>query len=115
MNHENTHELLDRFFGAYFHQDWSIEADSPEAVVDRYITDTRTLGDKHILALAIAIRDYAARFTTDLELEDRLFRDFDCNYGPSLDNRSAKEWMASVAKQLLDSRGLTIDDPKQQP
>jgi hypothetical protein len=32
------HELLRQFFAGFFHQDWRVEADTPEQVVTHYVT-----------------------------------------------------------------------------
>jgi hypothetical protein len=109
MHDRNTQKLLTQFFGGYFHQDCFGDAVSSEAVVAAYIADTKTLGDDQFLGLVKAILDYAARFVTDRELEEGLFREPGCYYCPSGTGDSAKQWLASVAKQLLDSRGLALD------
>ena len=109
MNKNNTHELLLQFFGGHFHQDCLLDADSPEAIVAEYIEDTKTYSNEQILILSKAICEYAGRFETDRELENGLYHECGCFYMPSGEGRSAKEWLASLVKQLLDSRGLTLE------
>lgn len=39
MNDGSISADLHRFFAAYFHQDWDLEADDWEGIVDTYATD----------------------------------------------------------------------------
>ncbi|CAN5525331.1 hypothetical protein BH09ACT7_BH09ACT7_56360 [soil metagenome] len=41
MNDSSISKDLRRFFGAYFHQDWDVEADDWEGIVDGYANDFR--------------------------------------------------------------------------
>lgn len=50
MNGQPTY-ALEQFFGAYFHQDWPLEADDWQGIVDQYsASPTRTAQQLHVLA-----------------------------------------------------------------
>lgn len=100
MNNQNDLPLLRNFFGAYFHEDWPCEANTPNDVIALYINSG--VDEAQIRALAAAINQYNQRFTSETLLEEKLFSELGCYYCPSLDGQSAKEWMGNVAKRLID-------------
>jgi len=89
--------LLSEFFGAYFHQDWMLDSDDPDTIIAGYL---RTVSEQVRRRVAAAIREYAARYCDDKELEERLFSDLGCEYLPSADGQSARSWLAHVVGQL---------------
>jgi hypothetical protein len=91
-------ELLAQFFGGYFHEDWSLDAKSPNEVVDAYRRDSNA---ERRLELSKAIQEYSERFANGGELSDRLFHDLGCYYDPTADGVSARDWLQSVSSQLL--------------
>ena len=98
MNKESQQLILSSFFSAYFHEDWHCEVESAEAVIDEYVK-TATPGD--VLSLSQAMQDYSQAFTSDSELEKKLFADLGCYYCPSAQGLSAKSWLENTANQLL--------------
>lgn len=97
MNNEKKQSMLRTFFGAYFHEDWVCEAESPEAVVAEY---SRAATLEEIRALAQAILEYTNNFASDKELEENLFSNLGCYYQPSTVGVSAKAWLEGMASQL---------------
>ena len=96
----NNTDLLRGFFGAYFHQDWELDAANTQEVVAQYV-EVSTPEERRVLSQAIL--EYCNRFTDDRELEEALYRELYCEYPPSADGLTAKGWLESVAAQFLKS------------
>jgi hypothetical protein len=90
-------DLLKNFFGAYFHEDWVCEADTADAVVDKYAKET---SPEKLRALSEIILDYLKEILSDAELEERLFTDLGCYYLPSAQGLSVREWLKSIASRF---------------
>jgi hypothetical protein len=103
-------EMLLQFFAGYFHQDWDLDAESPEQVLDNY---RRKHTREERQALSQAITEYVQTFSDDKELDDDLFFKLDCSYDPTAHGLSTRDWLKSVAAQLVttDSPGLTGGPP----
>ncbi len=97
MTQDTERELLRNFFGSYFHEDWSSEAQSPEAVIAKYI---KTVTSEQMRLLSSAILNYSDRFQSDGELENSLYRDLGSYYAPSGAGISAKAWLKEIAHRL---------------
>ena len=93
-----SEESLKNFFSCYFHEDWSIEAHSPDKIVSRF---ARSAAPHDVQALSAAIRDLSQQFASENELEKGLFAHFGCYYRPSADGLSARSWLQHVADLLL--------------
>lgn len=100
MSREAEREMLTNFFSAYFHEDWQIEAESPDAVVRAY-AKVATAG--HLRALSVAILNYIELFETDERLEESLSSELGSYYLPSFDRHSAKVWLRHVASLLREA------------
>lgn len=91
-------EPLRQFFGAYFHQDWDLDAPDYNGVVDRYIADTT---DKRSLRdLANCLEVLSDSYDADVELEDALGKELWCEFVPSGDGLSARTWVLELAHRL---------------
>ena len=95
-----TNDQLVQFFSGYFHEDWDLDADTPEAVVAMYV-DAAPASTQ---PLAKAIRRLLATPSTDKELSDHLFTDLGCYYDPEADGLTTRAWLLSVAQQLETGR-----------
>lgn len=87
---------LENFFSAYFHQDWTVEHDTPEAVVDYYL-DSEPVGE-----VARVREDLDRLLAQDLE-EDELaqkVQDFGSYYDPSADGASYRDWLSGLSERL---------------
>jgi hypothetical protein len=93
-----ANKRLQKFFSAYFHEDWQCDDDNAEAVVRRYL---RAASLTETQSLAAAIRAYLESFKNDKELEKDLFNNLGCYYAPSADGLLAKAWLNDLANQLL--------------
>jgi hypothetical protein len=88
---------LEKFFSAYFNEDWNCDAENPEGVVRRFKAEA-TPEERTMLAAAIV--KYAAGFASDKELEEGLFRELGCYYTPSGVGLSCKVWLEHIAEEL---------------
>jgi hypothetical protein len=95
---------LEQFFGAYFHQDWPLEADNWQGVVDHYSSSpTRTSQQLDTLATHI---DELRHSRPDSELPATMM-DIGGFYDPRPD-MTYREWLGSVAERLRQ-HAVTID------
>lgn len=95
---------LEQFFGAYFHQDWVLEADDWRGIVDRYSkSPTRT--PQHLRALAADI-DQLRRDHPASEVHTALM-DMGAFYDPRPE-MTYREWLTHVAERLRQ-RAADVD------
>lgn len=86
---DSQYKLLRQLFAGFFHQDWRIEADTPEAVVTHYANQ---MSDRAALPeLSDAILAFIDDYPNDDELADALFRKLSCYYSPKAIGQSTKE------------------------
>jgi CdiI immunity protein len=98
MISERQHELLRQFFAGFFHQDWRVEADTPEGVVTHYATQ---MNDHAALPeLNEAILAFIDDHPDGDHLADALFRQLGCYYSPKLLGQSTKEWLLHIAERV---------------
>lgn len=95
-------DALWNFFGAVFHEDWCTEGACCAEVVSKFAEQTPD--PEQLLCIASALRHLAdevlAAGTPDPDLEQRLYREFGCNYLFSVDGVSGSEWLNGMADQL---------------
>ena len=87
---------LENFLSAYFHQDWRVEHDAPDAVVS-YFLDSEA--DEEIAA----VRDDLARLSAQDLDEDALgnrLRTLGCEYYPTREGSSWRDWLASLRERF---------------
>lgn len=95
---ETQYKLLRQLFAGFFHQDWRIEADTPEGVVSHYATQ---MVDRAALPeLSDAILAFIDDYPNDDELADALFHKLDCYYSPKALGQSTKEWLLHIAERV---------------
>lgn len=93
-------DVLRSFFGAYFHQDWTLDASDPDHIVKMFLDDAARSYEELVL-LARLIVAIASRAVDDAALERALFAELQCYYLPSADGLSAREWLRHVSSLLL--------------
>ncbi|CAN5552287.1 hypothetical protein BH11ACT6_BH11ACT6_30130 [soil metagenome] len=93
MNDDSMSRDLGQFFGAYFHQDWDLEADDWPGLVDNYVDDTPHAARLRALAQEI---DHLRGTRTGSDLEDLVSRKVD--YLPESSNYDV--WLGEVAHRL---------------
>ena len=95
MNDDSIIRDLGRFFGAYFHQDFDLEADDWQGVVDNYVDDTADAA--HLTTLANEI-DHLRQSRPEPELSRFLQHTAGCYYCP--DPLPHRDWLGQVAHRL---------------
>jgi hypothetical protein len=93
MNDDSISWDLGQFFGAYFHQDWDLEADDWPGLVDNYVDDIPDAA--HLTALAQEI-DHLCGTRAGPDLEHLVSRKAD--HLP--ESRNYEVWLGEVAHRL---------------
>ncbi len=99
MMHETEMSLLRDFFSCYFHEDWSCDAESPDAVVAAYRISRVT--EQHLQALGNAILHYSSNSVATGNWRTIYFLSWAAIFAPSGANLSSSQWLRKVASQLL--------------
>jgi hypothetical protein len=95
---QKEQDALRQFFGAYFHEDWPMDAGGPDEVVASFLREGRSA--EELSRLAQMIDAYAAMASDDAALERALFTDLWCYYIPSADGVGARAWLRHVANLI---------------
>ena len=92
-------ELLQHFFGAYFHQDWSLDDPDWRSVVRRYRNDG---GGSNAKVVAKDIRALVAEAPSERALEQHLLYELGCYYSfrPDLGGPSTSARLEEVSGAL---------------
>lgn len=93
-------QQLQQFFTGYFHEDWDLDVDEPDAVVALY----REENPHTSASIAQAIRLLLVESLPEQELSDFLLNDLGCYYDPGADGLTVRNWLFSIARSLEDSR-----------
>lgn len=91
-------EALKQFLSGYFHEDWALEAVTPDDVVMQYLATHPT--NIRIQCLAAQINQYVDSKHDDATIEHGLFEELGCYYLPSADGMSPRVWLLHVADLL---------------
>lgn len=97
MSAQSVSRSLSHFFGAYFHEDWDLEADDWQGIVDGYVRDEQPSAEL-LRLLAREIDDLNAA-STETDVEGLVTRTLGANYYP-LPEYSYEEWLKQVAARL---------------
>jgi hypothetical protein len=88
---------LHQFLGAYFHQDWTVEHETAEQVVEAFLADS----DPEDLVLVrreiTALLDLGKN---EFELRDYLLKELSCYYCYWNAWESGASWLCHIAKKL---------------
>ncbi|TWI06142.1 hypothetical protein IP90_00406 [Luteimonas cucumeris] len=87
---------LQNFLSAYFHQDWAVEHDSPQAVVDYYLEGE---SERQVAQL----RDEIARLLAQDLDEDTLaslVQELGSEYDASQDGGTYRDWLRDIEERL---------------
>lgn len=104
MNDGSISTALYQFLAANFHQDWDLEADDWQGIVDKYVNQDPTAGP--LLELANEIDDMREA-RSERELKHFLVRTVGVDYGPK--PLSYKEWLGQIANRLRE-HATAIED-----
>ena len=94
----NAHPELRQFFAGYFHEDWPVDAATPDNVISSFISEAHPPGE--LVRLADFIDAFARGASDDHALEQAIFTELGCYYVPSADGLSAKDWLRHVSSRL---------------
>jgi hypothetical protein len=87
---------LENFLSAYFHQDWRVEHDAPDAVVSSFL-------DGEVAEQVAEVRAELARLSAqdlgEAALGNRM-RVLGCEYDPTLDGGSWRDWLATLRRRF---------------
>lgn len=87
---------LDQFFGAYFHQDWDLEANDWQGIVDNFASANPSAEAQRQIAQEIdTVRDSRS----EPDLAQFLIRGVGVSYDPRPEN-TFKEWLDQIAARL---------------
>jgi hypothetical protein len=100
MNDDLESSDLWQFFAAYFNQDWAMDADDWQGVVDQYASDHSE--PEHLQRLAHEI-DVVRDSHSESELPEFLSRGLGSYYIPYAE--SCKEWLTQVTDRLRHHAG----------
>lgn len=87
---------LENFLSAYFHQDWRVEHDAPDAVVS-YFLDSEA--DEEIAAVRDNLARLSAQELDEGALGERM-RSLGCEYDPTREGSSWHDWLATLRERF---------------
>ncbi|PRC43408.1 hypothetical protein C6A85_000000105505 [Mycobacterium sp. ITM-2017-0098] len=96
MNDSSISTELDQFFGAYFHQDWDLEADDWQGIVDHFASANPTDEAQRQIAQEI---DDVRTTRSEPDLAQFLIRKVGVCYDPRPES-TFKEWLGQIAARL---------------
>jgi hypothetical protein len=94
-------ELHD-FFGAYFHQDWLVEHETAEQVLDSFLTES------HVDDLIVVLKELNALINLkkdELVLKEYLLKELSCYYCYWNAWPSGEAWLRHIASRLTKQLG----------
>lgn len=97
MNDISISPDLYQFLGAYFHQDWDLEADDWTGVVDNYVNDDPVPGPLRALAQEI---DVLRANRAEANLPQFMVRIVGVCYSP--EPLTYKQWLGHIADRLRE-------------
>lgn len=95
-------EYLFQFFGGCFHQDWTLEASSPDEAIIKFLKNGYDMNSKD--RLLSEINTYLRCAKNDLSIEQDLSKEFRCEYMPSYDGIGARQWLIHVVELIINSK-----------
>jgi hypothetical protein len=99
MTDAQSHRLR-QFFAAWFHQDWMVEADTPDGIVENYAYQMNDRAE--LPELSDAILAFIDEYPDDDALADALFRRMGCYYAPKALGQSTKAWLLHVVEKVRE-------------
>lgn len=92
----SDYPALQNFLSAYFHQDWRVEHDAPDAVVSDFLDHE---GVAEIAAVRADLARLQARDLDEPALGTQL-RALGSEYDPSLDGSGWRDWLATLVERF---------------
>lgn len=92
----SDYPALQNFLSAYFHQDWRVEHDVPDAVVSDFLDHE---GEAEIAAVRADLARLQERGLDESALGAQL-RELGSEYDPSLDGSRWRDWLATLVERF---------------
>ena len=89
-------ELHD-FFGAYFHQDWTVEHDTAEKVIDAFLAESDF---EDLVAVQRELYVLLDQNKNELALREYLLTELSCYYSYLNVWESGESWLRHIAEKL---------------
>ncbi|EJM15396.1 hypothetical protein PMI21_03314 [Pseudomonas sp. GM18] len=89
-------ELHD-FFGAYFHQDWTVEHDTAEQVIGAFLADS---DPEDLIVVRQELNALLDQRKDELVLRDYLLKELSCYYCYWHAWESGESWLRHIANRL---------------
>jgi len=86
---------LEQLMGAYFHQDWYLDADDEWGVVDRFVADAPEMAAN----IPAEIARVLATHLTEEAVEEYV-ADLGCEYAADPQDGGYREWLTEVASRV---------------
>jgi hypothetical protein len=99
---ELQRKTLRHFFATYFHQDWYLEAGTPEQVISMYATDVND--PITIDTLVDGIGAFIVDHPNENDLSHALSREMGCYYSTKALEQSTREWLLYVTRMVQAER-----------
>lgn len=93
----NQFPHLTQFFSSYFHQDWTLEVNSPSEVVKNYRNSESPESIEGALAELNKLLEMPI---AEPDLETFILEELGCYYNPEADDQTVKEWLHLVQESL---------------
>jgi hypothetical protein len=89
----------DELFGAYFHQDWSMDAKDWKGIVRAFISDSTA---DEVASTISELQALLHDVESEEEIERLLYTEFGCYYTPrpDLGGLSVRKWLEEVCEEL---------------
>ncbi|XWN32958.1 MAG: contact-dependent growth inhibition system immunity protein [Devosia sp.] len=98
---EKYYELRYNFIGGYFHQDWTLNADTYVEVVEDFIADH----DLEFIDVVVGqLREYIAEIELNSPSDEEIQEFLKCEYYFQADGLTGRRWLEDVLKILTSSR-----------
>jgi CdiI immunity protein len=88
---------LDQFLAGRFHQDWPLDASNDLGMIELFLSEEPP---EFVDSVRRQIRALIGLGLSEQELQDAVWRDFGCEYDPTIDGLSVTQWVQSVAARL---------------
>jgi hypothetical protein len=88
---------LHNFFGAYFHQDWTVEHDTPEQVLDAFLVESHI---DDLKAVYKELNALLAQKQAEPALRIYLLKDLSCYYCYWNSWASGESWLRHIEDRL---------------
>jgi len=94
---ETAYPELFQFLGGYFHQDWALDATTPTEVVRGFLAEAPT---EQVAGVVAEVDRLLAGEPSDAALARVVYEELGCDYDPTPDGVSVRDWLRHVRASL---------------